>query len=376
MEATNILFFTCFNTRSIQLESSIRYFQRKGYHVTLLTTCEKGPLHAALEKNGIRAEAIRIAPSPRLLYYPGLLRFLISYSKKNRIHFIHSHLQVPNLVSSFARFFIRAEVFTVRHNSDVVMLSGSRKEQLIDRIVNRLSSTIIAISDKVKTQLILQEQVNPAKIYRINNGYDFAEYDKLSAGSDAFLQIRRQYGNEFLVVSPGRLIPTKRHDLAVKGLKLLRSKGYAVKLLILGDGPDAHKLQELIAAEQLQEHAILCGYRENISDYLKAADAVALLSESEASNNTVKEAAYFEKPVIVCEDVGDFSDYIVNEKNGFLLPKQQPLEGFVKRTEQLYNNRQEAGTLGRELKKTVISAFDIETVGQQYEALQNQKRKL
>ena len=48
----------------------------------------------------------------------------------------------------------------------------------------------------------------------------------------------------------------------------------------------------------------------------------------------------------------------------------------MKRTEQLYNNRQEAGTLGRELKKTVISAFDIETVGQQYEALQNQKRKL
>jgi len=100
-----------------------------------------------------------------------------------------------------------------------------------------------------------------------------------------------------------------------------------------------------------------------------------LLSESEASNNTVKEAGYFEKPVIVCENVGDFSDYIVDGKNGFLLPKASPLQAFSDRTTKLYSDRESAAQAGKELKKTVMSSFDIEAVGQQYEALQQKLSK-
>lgn len=373
MEASRILFFTCFNTRSIQMESSVYYFQKKGCDVVFLSTCEKGPLHHALEKNGIRAEQVPFSPSAPF-YYIRLIRYLILYSKKNRIRFIHSHLQIPNLVSVIARFFIKATVFNVRHNSDVVMISGSKKEKLIDRIVNRLSNHIIAISDKVKSQLIVNEHVNPAKIHRINNGYDFAEYEKLSAGSDAYLQIRSTFNNAFLVVSPGRLIRTKRHDLALKGLKILRAKGFDIKLLILGDGPELQSLQQLIAEEGMEQHAFLCGYHENISDYLKAADAVALLSESEASNNTIKEAGYFEKPVIVCADTGDFSDYIRSGQNGFLVSKEAPLDGFIARAGELFSNKDTGRQLGRQLKETVMKDFDIEAVGQQYEALQNKIR--
>jgi len=373
MQKKNILFFTCFNLRSIQMESSIYYFQKKGYTVYFLTTCPKGALHAELERNGIVTDAIPPVSSSKVMYYIHLIRFLITHVKKYKIAFVHSHLQIPNLIASISRFFMKAEVFTVRHNSDVIWLNGTKKEQTIEKLINRFSKNIIAISDKVKEQLIIRENVPARKVHRINNGYDFAEYDKLSAGSDAFLAIKQQYPADLLIVSPGRLIKTKRHDLGIESFKTFKSKGFNIKLLILGDGPEQETLQKQIAEAGLTEMIFLAGYDEKISDYIKAADVVSLLSESEASNNTVKEAGYFEKTVIACENTGDFSDYIVNEKNGFLVDKQNPVPGFTHCIEQIYADKTRFTALGKSLKQTVLREFDIEAVGKKYEELQNEK---
>jgi len=372
---TPILFFTCFNVRSVQMESSILYFHRKGYPVFFLTTCEKGAIHAELERQGIYTAAVDIRSTFKALYYLRLVRALLGFCKTHRIRFVHSHLQIPNLVSCMARFFMKAQVFNVRHNSDVVQLSGSRKEKWIDKLVNRLSKHIIAISDKVKEQLIRNEGVKPSKIHRINNGYDFGAYEALSAGADGYLSIRRQYACDLLVVSPGRLIPTKRHELGIEAIKALKTKGFSAKLLILGEGPLEAELRALIGQQGLTAEVFLLGYQPAISDYLKAADAVVLLSESEASNNAVKEAGYFEKPVVVCENVGDFNDYIRGGINGFLLPKQNPLHDCVAALEQLCASKTRRHELGTRLKETVLKQFDIEQVGKAYETLQAELSK-
>jgi glycosyltransferase involved in cell wall biosynthesis len=353
------------------MESSIDYFSKRGYHVTFLTTCEKGSLHFALEKKGISAEQIKLSSTSKLFYYFGLIRFLVKYSRKNNIHFIHSHLQIPNLISCISGFFIKAKVFNVRHNSDVIELNGSLKEKLIEKVINLLSSHIIAISDKVRDQLINKENVNPGKVYRINNGYDFKEYDKLSEGIENSLKIKAEYNNSFLILSPGRLIKTKRHDLTILAMKVFRDKGLQIKLLILGNGPEEEALKKLITKDGLEDYVFLAGYHENISDYLKAADVVALLSESEASNNAIKEAGYFKKTVIACENVGDFSDYIRSGENGYLVNKKDPLTEFIDLIGQLYNNRVLLNEKGDRLKETIIKEFDIESVGKKYEELQN-----
>lgn len=284
---------------------------------------------------------------------------------------MYSHLQMPNFISSVSRFFIKAKVFTVRHNSDVTELSGTKKEKLIEKLINKFSSHIIAISDKVKQQLIEKEGVNPAKIYRINNGYNFSAYDALSIGANEYQHIREKYSCDLLIVSPGRLIPTKRHQLSIKGIRELKQKGFNVKLLILGDGPDADAILNCVKEHGVEDSVHLLGYLENIADYLKAADVVALLSESEASSNIIKEAGYFEKPVIACEQVGDFSDYIVHGTNGFLLPKKDPLPAFIHTIQTLLAHKEAASGMGLHLRQTVLREFDMEAVGKQYEELQS-----
>lgn len=369
MQPGNILFFTSFNQRSVQMESSIVYFHNKGHRVTLITTCEKGALHAALEKKGIYTEYMNVPKKSGWWYYIKCSRYLNRYCKKNKIDVVHSHLQIPNLISCISRYFISAAVLNVRHNSDVVQISGSKKEKFIDKWVNRMSCHIIAISDKVKTQLVEKERVKPSKIHRINNGYDFKEYQTLSAGPLQQQALREKYACKMLLVSPGRFIPTKRHQLTIQAVAALHQKGYDIKLLILGEGPQENILKKQIEDQNLQQTVFLLPFQENISDYLQAADAMVLLSESEASNNTAKEAGYFEKPVVVCSEVGDFDDYIVHEKNGFLLPKNNPTPAFETLVTGLYNQPGKGLTAGKNLKNTVLSTFDIAQVGAQYDAL-------
>lgn len=370
MPSKNILFFTCFNSRSIHLESSVMYFKNRGYNVFFLTTCESGQIHKELISRNIVVDVINIEKSNGLIYFYKMIKYLITYSRKNKIQFIYSHLQIPNLISSSARFFINAKVFNVRHNSDVIELSGTFKEKFIEKIINKLSNHIIAISDKVKTQLVENENVNPSKIHRINNGYDFSEYEKLSLGEKEFLNIKAKYSCDLLIVSPGRLITTKRHEITIQGVKTLLLKGHHIKLLILGDGPELESIQKIIIDHDLSKNVFLLGYHENISDYFKAADVVALLSESEASSNIVKEAGYFEKPVIVCENVGDFSDYIENGKSGYLLSKRDPLAQFIECVGSIYIDRSDSVMIGAALRKLVLDEFDIVKIGKQYEELQ------
>ncbi len=367
----NILFFTCFNERSIQLESIILYFKQKGYNVYLLTTCERGAMHKILYSKGIVMDTIKLKKSLSVLYYLKLTWFFIRYCKKNNIYFVHSHLQIPNLISSISRFFIKAKVFNVRHNSDVISISGTYKEKIIEKIINKSSNYIIAISDKVKKQLIEKENVSENKIYRINNGYNFEDYNKLSLGNNEIERIKNVFKTDFLILSPGRLINTKRHTKMIQVVKELIENNFQIKLLILGEGPEKFKLTDYINQNKLNSNVFIVGYKENISDYLIASDLIVSLSESEASSNVIKEAGFFNKPIIACENVGDFSDYIINNQNGYLVSKEEPVKETLKYIIQLYGDKNLRNHLGANLKSSILTNFSIDSVGKAYEELQN-----
>ena len=50
-----------------------------------------------------------------------------------------------------------------RHHSDYVYNGNNRMAKIFDKIINTLSKNIIAISDKVKDQMINVEGVSPNK---------------------------------------------------------------------------------------------------------------------------------------------------------------------------------------------------------------------
>lgn len=116
-----------------------------------------------------------------------------------------------------------------------------------------------------------------------------------------------------LVASVGRLVPDKRHDLAVRAVALLPDTG----LLIVGAGPDRPRLETLVRELGVADRVVLTGLREDVSALLGAVDALVVCSRGEGLPLTVLEGLTAGVPV-VCTDVPGIRELIRDGVDGLM----------------------------------------------------------
>jgi glycosyltransferase involved in cell wall biosynthesis len=86
-------------------------------------------------------------------------------------------------------------------------------------------------------------------------------------------------------------------------------------------------------------------------------------SLTDASNNVAKEMAMLEKVIAVSEGVGDYSDYVEDGVNGFLLPLENTeakIEDCIRKVSESPDHYLE---MGQRLRKTVLGKFDVSNSG-------------
>jgi glycosyltransferase involved in cell wall biosynthesis len=115
--------------------------------------------------------------------------------------------------------------------------------------------------------------------------------------------VRRQRtdGRELRLLSVGRLVPQKRHDLAITALADLRSGGCPASLEILGRGTAEGPLRTLAARLGIAEHVTFAGFVSDPSPRYGAADVFVLTSDFEGFGNVLVEALAHELPVVATD---------------------------------------------------------------------------
>jgi glycosyltransferase involved in cell wall biosynthesis len=121
-----------------------------------------------------------------------------------------------------------------------------------------------------------------------------------------------------LLISVGRLVPLKGHDLVIQALPEL--PGW--HLAIVGDG-DSASLKDLAQRLGVADRVFLVGpvAQADLPTYYSAADALVLASESEGMPNVVLEALACGTPVIATR-VGDVPSIVSSPAVGRLLPER------------------------------------------------------
>jgi len=99
-------------------------------------------------------------------------------------------------------------------------------------------------------------------------------------------------------ISVGRLSPEKNHARLVRAFAAVHRDHPDTRLLIVGGGPLADALQDLIAAERVQDAAFLAGVRGNPYPLLAAADCFVLSSDYEGQPMVLLEAALSGLPIV------------------------------------------------------------------------------
>jgi glycosyltransferase involved in cell wall biosynthesis len=245
-----------------------------------------------------------------------------------------------------------------------VKLAGNKNANRIDKVINFLSRRIIVVSNAVKKQMVNHEAVSPKKIHVINLGYNFELYHKPDL--QKVKEIRELMNCKMILIVVSRMTASKRHIAAVQVLNNLIKKNLDVKMIMMDEGAEKTNIVAFLRNNHIEEKVVFTGFVNNTMNYMAAAHLLVHPSITEASNQVVKEAALLYKPAIVCKNVGDFDEYIINEKNGFIVDQSNLVSGMTEVIEKYYNKMEVLNSLGSKIHDTVLERFAIDPVCDQY----------
>jgi glycosyltransferase involved in cell wall biosynthesis len=164
----------------------------------------------------------------------------------------------------------------------------------------------------------------------------------------------------FEILCIGRLVPAKGQHILISAVKRLVEENRAVRLRLLGDGPERRGLEERIAAEGLTNHVILEGAvnQDRIQGFLRNADVFALASFAEGIPVALMEAMASEIPCVSTMIAG-IPELIRDEIDGLLVPPsdEEALTGALRR---LMDQPEVRRRLGRAGRLRVIERYNLE----------------
>jgi glycosyltransferase involved in cell wall biosynthesis len=170
-----------------------------------------------------------------------------------------------------------------------------------------------SVSDSTAHDLV-RRGIRPADIRVITNGVELPADASGTAGT-------ARPDPRPTLVSLGRLQPYKRVDLLLQAVARVRQRIPDVRLLVIGDGPQAGALRAQAAAAGLESSVEFLGFvsEEVKRDALARAWLHVTASEREGWGLTVLEAAVYGVPT-VAGDVPGLRESVAHERSGLLVP--------------------------------------------------------
>ncbi|MDO9047797.1 MAG: glycosyltransferase family 4 protein [Methylobacter sp.] len=215
------------------------------------------------------------------------------------------------------------------------------------------ASAIVTVSEYNKQFMVEKYCLKPEQIYVAYNGIQTAMFqpNHKPAGHSALC-----------LVSVGRLVPIKGHDILLEALYRIREQGFEVQLRLIGDGASRSDLEAQAQRLNLLDCVEFMGAQaqDMVCQFLNEADVFVMPSRSEGFAVACLEAMAMELPVIASNVTG-FPEAITDYVTGILVQSENPelLADAIIWMIQHPEQRLEMGKKGRE---TVLAKFTREKV--------------
>lgn len=175
----------------------------------------------------------------------------------------------------------------------------------------------IIVNSEFDLQCALKYEIAPKeKFVLIHNGINPKQLKFLPKGESR--KALNLSAREMVIGTIANFYKTKglQYFIEAAGIKTFRQ--LPAKFIIIGDGPERIKLENLIKEKGLQEKVILFGRISEASRYLKAFDVFVLPSLKEGFPWVILEAMAAGVPVVATK-VGALQEIIKNKKSGLLV---------------------------------------------------------
>ena len=300
-----------------------------------------------------------------LVFFYSLIRKIIEVKPC----IILSYLMVPNVWARLAgRLAGVKHIITSERNIDI---GHSKTRVLIEKLLNRFSSSIVVNAEAIKESLIRTVGIPESKLQVIYNGVDVAQFSCPDA--DVIENYRNEFGlsaTNKIIFLPGRMQPQKNHISLVRAFCKVADNMPNGKLLFAGEEIDQNIKDEIVkelSTHDLLGRAVFAGRQSNMSELYSLSDIVVLPSLWEGFPNVILEAMASERAVIAT-DIADNKRLVHDGVNGYLFAvnDDQKLSDLILTVLEHDDSLIEMGKKGREI---INESFSISEMVKNYQNL-------
>lgn len=347
-----------------------RMNQKSIYFVFIFIGDKKPKLQEVLEAKDIDCKFLPLRKS--IFGYLGLLYQLVKILKQKKIELVHTHLFHASLFGLFAAKIsgIKKRIHT-RHHSTFHHDYFPHAVKY-DRLINYISTDIVAVSGNVKSVLIDKEGVSSWKVTIIEHGFDLESFTNISTRRVEAIFNKYHIPKEKIIIgSIARYIDWKGHKYLIQAFKQLHSKNNDIHLVLANaNGPDKKNVKVLL--KQLPEDSYTeITFEEDLFALYQTFEVFVHLpinKQVEAYGQTYVEALAAGIPAVFTLS-GIANDFIVDEKNAVVVDYRTTNQ-VKKAILKILNNdafRQQLIDNGRESVKTYSVNRMIAQLYQLYE---------
>jgi glycosyltransferase involved in cell wall biosynthesis len=233
---------------------------------------------------------------------------------------VHTHLTYANILGTLAARLAGLPCVASIHNVDSNQLKFATPKRWLEGLVLRRWATRVAIvAEGARAGVARNFGVLPDHLLALPNAIDPGTVSLPACFDRA--QMRQALGagpGESLLCSVGRLDPSKGHAYFLRALAQL-DPGHPFRAVLVGDGPQRHRLQRIAEKLGLADRVQLLGVRRDVAEIVAASDVFVLASLNEGLSQAMLEAMALGTPV-VATDVGGTADAVVPGRTGWLVP--------------------------------------------------------
>lgn len=279
--------------------------------------------------------------------------------RKQKIDVLHSHCYNATLRGAISSIFGMTRHIATQHDVHSISEKTHSRIRWLN-ITGVLGTGIVMISNQMM-KFYVERGMKEKYCCFIYNGVNHTKFMYDLEKRNMIRQQLQITDNDLVFISPGRLEHIKGFDVLIKAFNRIHDASF--KLLILGEGQERDKLEQMVEQNSLTNKIKFIGLVNNVKDYLSAADVFVLASRSEGLPCSIIEAMFTKLP-IVATDVGGNSELIANDYNGYLVPPENELE-LANTLKMVMSDKSKLLSMG-EGSFTHSKDFSLETMATKY----------
>lgn len=292
---------------------------KEGHHVHFITYSQ--PTRLDFFSEHLYYHEVNVKTYPLFDYPPyelALASKMVDVAEHEKLDILHVHYAIPHASAAYmAKQILKTKglvvpVVTTLHGTDITLVGKDASYAPVVTFSINQSDGVTAVSENLKQDTLDLFGIDK-EIQVIPNFVDIGRFKKQK--KDHFKATICPYG-EKLIVHTSNFRKVKRVqdvlDVFNKAGKIVRAK-----LLLIGDGPERHEMEELCRQWGNCDNVKFLGKLEAVEKVLSIADLFLMTSEKESFGLAALEAMACEVPV-VSTNAGGLPELNIDGFSGFV----------------------------------------------------------